>query len=141
MALAVAAICAIGATLLVYRRLAALSILVPPLLACAVALLAPPALGFPLTFFSFAAALVLLGIGIDYAAFQWEAGLQHDRWTAVAVFIDALTTLLSMGLLILSSTYPVRSFGLTVTIGIAAALCLSHIPRLVAMRVGTTGKT
>lgn len=139
-ALAVAAICAVGATLLVYRRLAALSILAPPLLACAVALLAPPALGFPLTFFSFAAALVLLGIGIDYAAFQWEAGLQHDRWTAVAVFIDAVTTLLSMGLLILSSTYPVRSFGLTVTIGIAAALCLSHIPRLVAMRVGRTGK-
>ena len=33
----------------------------------------------------------LLGIGIDYAAFQWEAGLQHDRWTALAVFIDAAT--------------------------------------------------
>jgi len=134
LALGSAFACAIGVTLLVYRRLAALSILAPPLLAVGVALLAPAAMGYPLTFFSFAAALVLLGVGIDYAAFQWESGLSQDRWTSVAVSIDAATTLLSMGLLALSATYPVKSFGLTVAIGIAAALCLSHIPRLAAQR-------
>jgi predicted exporter len=131
-ALAVAFFFAVVVTMAVYRRIAALSLLAPPLLAVAVALAIPPALGFPLTFFSFAAALVLLGVGIDYAAFQWEGGAQADDSTAVAVGIDAATTLLSMGLLAASATYPVRSFGLTVAIGIAAALCLSHIPRLAA---------
>jgi predicted exporter len=134
LALLVAAACAIVATLLVYRRLSALTILVPSALAAAMALLIPAAFGYRLTFFSFAAALVLVGDGVDYAAFQWEGGLRRQRWTAVAVALDAATTLLSVGLLSLSDTVPVQSFGLTVTIGIAAALCLSHIPKLAAMK-------
>jgi predicted exporter len=131
-ALAAAFLCGLAAVLLVYRRLAAISILVPAVAAVVLALLVQVAIGFPLTFFSYAATLVLVGVGVDYAAFQWEAGERNDRWTSVAVAVDAATTLLSMGLLILSSTYPVRSFGLTVTIGIVAALCLSHIPRQIA---------
>ncbi len=131
-ALAAAFGCGLIAVLVVYRQLAAISILVPALVAVVLALLVQIALGFPLTFFSYASTLVLVGVGVDYAAFQWEAGQRSDRWTAVAVTVDAATTLLSMGMLILSTTYPVRSFGLTVTIGIVAALCLSHIPRLVA---------
>jgi predicted exporter len=98
------------------------------------ALLIPAAFGYRLTFFSLAAALVLVGDGVDYAAFQWEGGLRRQRWTAVAVALDAATTLLSVGLLSASDTVPVQSFGLTVTIGIAAALCLSHIPKLAAGR-------
>jgi predicted exporter len=142
MALAVAFVFAAISTLLIYRKWASVSILAPPLLAVIISLLAPPALGLPLTFFSFAGALVLVGVGIDYAAFQWEGGLQtEDRWTGVAVLVDAATTLLSMGLLMLSSTYPVKSFGVTVTIGIAAALCLSHIPRLVAQWVAAKGSS
>jgi predicted exporter len=126
---------AIVVTWMVYRKAMALTILVPPILAALAALLVPAAFGQPLTFFSFAAALVLVGVGIDYSAFQWEGGLKReDTWTGVAVFIDAATTLLSMGLLVLSETLPVRSFGLTVSIGIAAALCLSHIPRAAAQR-------
>ena len=134
LALLVAAACAIIATLLVYRSFAALAILAPSALAATMALLIPAAFGYRLTFFSFAAALVLVGDGVDYAAFQWEGGLRRQRWTAVAVALDAATTLLSVGLLSLSDTVPVQSFGLTVTIGIAAALCLSHIPKLAAMK-------
>lgn len=134
LALLAAAACAIVATLLVYRRLSALAILVPSALAAAMALLIPAAFGYRLTFFSFAAALVLIGDGIDYAAFQWEGGLRRERWTAVAVALDAATTLVSVGLLSFSDTVPVQSFGLTVSIGIAAALCLSHIPKLAARR-------
>jgi predicted exporter len=137
MALLAAAACAIVATLLVYRRLSALTILIPSGLAAAMALLIPAAFGYRLTFFSFAAALVLVGDGVDYAAFQWEGGLRRQRWTAVAVALDAATTLLSVGLLSASDTVPVQSFGLTVTIGIAAALCLSHIPKLAAMKRST----
>jgi predicted exporter len=127
--------CAIVVTWFVYRRVAALTILIPPILAAIAALLVPAAFGQPITFFSLAAALVLVGTGIDYSAFQWEGGAKHDdTWTGVAVFIDAATTLLSMGLLALSETIPVRSFGLTVSVGIAAALALSHIPRWAAQR-------
>jgi predicted exporter len=140
LALLAAAACAIVATLLVYRRLSALAILVPSALAAAMALLIPAAFGYPLTFFSFAAALVLVGDGVDYAAFQWEGGLRRQRWTAVAVALDAATTLLSVGLLSFSDTVPVQSFGLTVSIGIAAALCLSHIPKLAARRFAAEKK-
>ena len=136
LALIAAFACAVVATLLVYRRIQSLWILAPPVLAAAAALLLPGAFGQPLTFFSFAAALVLVGVGIDYSAFQWEAGLKStDTWTGVAVTIDAATTLIGMGLLALSDTLPVRSFGLTVSIGIAAALALSHIPRAAAGRL------
>ncbi len=136
LALGLAFIFASASVFAIYRRPAALTILIPPVLAAAAALLVQSALGFPLTFFSFAAALVMVGVGIDYAAFQWEAGESQDSWTATAVFIDAVTTLLSMGLLSLSETYPVRSFGLTVSIGIVAALCLSHIARVAAQKRG-----
>ena len=41
-----------------------------------------------------------------------------------AITLSALTTMLSFGLLSLSSTYAVHSFGLTVLIGIACAYLL-----------------
>lgn len=124
--------CAVLAVLAVFRTPWSLAILAPPVLACAAGMLVPAAFGLPVSFFSAAGLLVLLGVGIDYSAFEWEAGLKPDRWTAVAVTIDALTTLLSMGLLGISDTLPVRSFGLTVAVGVAVAMCLSYIPRRVA---------
>ncbi len=125
------------AVLAVFRTPWSLTILIPPVLACAAGLLIPAAFGLPVSFFSAAGLLVLLGVGIDYSAFEWEAGLKPDRWTAVAVAIDAATTLLSMGLLGVSDTLPVRSFGLTVAVGVAVAMCLSYIPRRVSRVYGT----
>jgi len=123
--------------LAVYRRLAALAILVAPLAGVAAGLAIPAAFGEPISFFSLVAALVLLGVGVDYSAFQWEAGRggeDEDRWTAVALPIDAATTALSMGLLMFSATQPLRNFGLTIAIGVAAALIFSYVPRVVARR-------
>ena len=44
-----------------------------------------------------------------------------------AITLSALTTMLSFGLLSLSSTYAVHSFGFTVLIGIACAYLLSPL--------------
>lgn len=131
-----AAIAAASVILLaVYRRRRALAILVAPLAGVAAGLAIPAAFGEPISFFSLVAALVLLGVGVDYSAFQWEAGRggeEEDRWTAVALPIDAATTALSMGLLMFSATQPLRNFGLTIAIGVAAALIFSYVPRLAA---------
>ncbi|MBL8558188.1 MAG: MMPL family transporter [Hyphomonadaceae bacterium] len=134
-----AAMAAAGLILLAaYRRLAALAILVAPLAGVTAGLAIPAAFGEPISFFSLVAALVLLGVGVDYSAFQWEAGRdgdgREDRWTAVALPIDAATTALSMGLLMFSATQPLRNFGLTIAIGVAAALIFSYVPRVVARR-------
>lgn len=136
-ALLAAMVAAAAILLAVYRRPAALAILVAPLAGVAAGLAIPAAFGEPISFFSLVAALVLLGVGVDYSAFQWEAGRggeEEDRWTAVALPIDAATTALSMGLLMFSATQPLRNFGLTIAIGVAAALIFSYVPRVVARR-------
>ncbi len=114
----------------VYRRARALVIVACPTLALLAAVLAPAAFGMPVNFFTLAAGLVLLGVGLDYAAFEWEAGMTGDRWTSLAVLMDSITTFLSMGLLALSATIPVQSFGLTIAIGVIAALSLSGLARI-----------
>jgi predicted exporter len=131
-----AAVAAAAAVLLlVYRRPAALAILLAPLLGAGIALGLQAAFGLKITFFSIVAILVLLGVGVDYSAYQWEAGLDAGKgWTALAVQVDGATTILSVGLLALSTTYPVSSFGLTVAIGVAAAVGLSSVARIVARR-------
>lgn len=144
-ALIAAIVAAFAILLAVYRRWQALVILAAPLAGVAAGLAIPAAFGEPISFFSLVAALVLLGVGVDYSAFQWEAGRddEDDRWTAVALPIDAATTALSMGLLMFSATQPLRNFGLTIAIGVAAALIFSYVPRLVSRRLSAAdqGKT
>jgi len=114
--------------LLVYRNPLALSIVIAPFLAMVCGVLIPSALGIPVSFFSMAGAMVLFGVGVDYSAFLWESGRDGDVWTRTSVAIGAITTLLSMGALSLSATFPVRSFGITVAIGVLCALVFSVLP-------------
>jgi predicted exporter len=116
----------------VYRKLAALRILLPPILAAigATALLALA--GVPFSFFSAMALLIVLGTGIDFAVFQWETKDGSDPWTLAAVALAASTSILSMGLLGISSTYPVHAFGLTVATGVALSMLFSSLARPVA---------
>ncbi len=109
----------------VYRKLNSAFIVVCPTLALLGGIFIPCLFGFPLSFFSVAAGMVLLGIGIDYATFLWETKGRDKNWTYSAVLIAAVTSLLSMGLMSLSSTVPVQSFGLTVGVGTFCALIYS----------------
>ena len=82
--------------------------------------------GETLNLFNFLAMILVLGIGIDFTLFVAEAREELTS-TMFAITLSALTTMLSFGLLSLSSTYAVHSFGLTVLIGIACAYLLSPL--------------
>jgi predicted exporter len=106
------------------RRAAIL--LVPPVFAGLAALIIISVLGQTLNLFNFLAMILVLGIGIDFTLFIAEARHEHVG-TIFAITLSALTTMLAFGLLALSSTYAVHSFGLTVLIGIACAYLLSPL--------------
>tara|TARA_R110000824_G_scaffold390760_14_gene587885 strand:+ start:3420 stop:5657 length:2238 start_codon:yes stop_codon:yes gene_type:complete len=123
-----------------YRRLSALCILVPTV----IALLITPALtslvGVPYSFFSAMALFLVAGAGVDYAIFQWESPEKSGDWTRVGIVLAAVMTCISVGLMGLSSVLPVRSFGLTVAIGILVSLLLSPLARSWAVEDVSGGK-
>ena len=113
--------------LAVYRRARALIIMLPTTLGLVTALALPPLLGLPFSFFSVMGAFVVAGAGVDYAIFQWEHPGKRGDWTRVGILLAASMTCISIGLLALSSVFPVRSFGVTVALGIALSLILSSL--------------
>ncbi len=114
--------------LALYRRWRALSVLVAPAAGALVGLALPTALGMPISFFSVAALFVVMGAGIDHSVFLFEAAETDGHSKELVVFLAALTTVLAVGLLGLSGTYPVSSFGLVVAAGVTAAYAASFIP-------------
>ncbi len=112
-----------------YRRLSALRILLPTM----VALIVTPAItalaGLPYSFFSAMGLFLVAGAGVDYAIFQWENPGKAGSWTRVGIILAAAMTCISVGLLGLSSVLPVRSFGSTVALGVFLSLILSPFVR------------
>lgn len=114
--------------LLLYRTWRSLVVLIAPGLGVLLAVALPLAMGVPVSFFSVAALFVVIGAGIDHSVFLFEAQETDGQSKELVVFLAALTTILSMGLLGFSSTYPVRSFGLAVSAGVTAAYLFSFYP-------------
>jgi predicted exporter len=114
-----------------YGPLRAAVLLIPPVLAGLLALTVISLAGGTLNLFNFLAMILVLGIGIDFTLFVAEAPGELTS-TVFAITLSALTTMLSFGLLSLSSTYAVHSFGMTVLIGILCAYLLS--PLAIGMR-------
>ena len=111
--------------------------MVPPMMAAWFSLALTAAFGFPVNLFSMLALLLVLGIGIDYTIFLSEA--RHDaRTTMLAITLSSITTVLSFGLLALSETPVLRSFGLTLLIGIVTAMLLSPLVQFAARSEETT---
>jgi len=98
-------------------------LLIPPVFAGLLALIVISAMGETLNLFNFLAMILVLGIGIDFTLFLAEARGELSS-TIFAITLSALTTMISFGLLALSSTYAVHSFGVTVLVGIACAYLL-----------------
>ena len=82
-------------------------------------------LGLPITLFAMFGLLLVSAIGIDYTAYMYSV---QEPLTAkrTAISLAALTTMISFGLLALSSTPAVASFGLSVTVGVAIAVVLTN---------------
>lgn len=117
-----------------YGAPGALMVILPPALASAVSLALISALGQALNVFNMMALLLVLGIGIDYTLFLREAH-SEQLGTRLAIGLSTLTTVLSFGLLALSATAAIHSFGLTVLIGILLAYFLA--PLVVLARTTT----
>lgn len=114
--------------LVLYRTWRALVVLAAPAAGVIVGLAVPAALGVPLSFFSVAALFVVIGTGIDHSVFLFEAVETDGQAKELVVFLAALTTILSMGLMGFSGTYPVASFGIVVAAGVTAAYLISFVP-------------
>lgn len=95
-----------------------------PLLAAVGSLATLGWLGLPLTLFGLFGLLLVTAIGVDYAVFMHEA-IGGRAASLVGVLLAVATTLLSFGLLALSQTPAVSSFGLAVTLGIAYCFVLA----------------
>ena len=80
----------------------------------------------PLTLFNIMGLMLVLGVGVNYAVFLREGGLNAAA-TLAGVLLSAATTLLSFGLLAFSSMPALSSFGLTLLIGIGIAVLLAPI--------------
>jgi predicted exporter len=75
--------------------------------------------GHHLQLFHMLALMLLLGIGVDYGIFfQEQDATPRNQSAWVAVGLSAVSTLLSFGLLGLSSTPALRAFGITMASGI-----------------------
>ncbi|EEX94540.1 transporter [Vibrio orientalis CIP 102891 = ATCC 33934] len=103
----------------------AITILIPSLIACVAGLSAASAIGSTLNLFNLLALILIIGIGIDYTLFFAEKARSPS--TLLAITLSAMTTLLSFGLLSLSETHAIHSFGITVLSGIFVAWLLSPL--------------
>lgn len=74
--------------------------------------------GQALQLFHVLALMLLLGVGVDYGIFIQEQTRAEDDAPRLAVGLSAASTILSFGLLALSSTPALRAFGLTMLGGI-----------------------
>jgi predicted exporter len=96
-------------------------ILAVPLAATVCSLAVLGYLGQPLTLFSLFGLLLVTAIGVDYAIFMYEQ-VAGPAASLVGIALGGVTTLLSFGLLALSKTPAVSSFGLAVALGVMFSL-------------------
>lgn len=104
----------------------ALLYILPPIFASLLSLGIIGWLHIPMTLFSVLALILVLGIAVDYVLFFSETKSKFSS-TMLATSLSAITTILSFGLLALSSTPAISYFGVTVLVGIASAFLLSPI--------------
>ncbi len=86
--------------------------------------------GIPLNLFHWLALMLVLGVGANYAVFLREGCTRQHAdiggvW--VGVLLSAATTLLSFGLLGTSAMPVLRSFGMTLALGIVIAVALAPL--------------
>ncbi len=81
-------------------------------------------MGTPLNLFSLFALVLVMGIGVDYTVFFQSQSAASDKvFYAMAVALGS--TLLSLGILVLSETPAVSQFGLVLSVGVLTAFLLA----------------
>lgn len=98
------------------RNIAAFGLVLTPLCATSMVFICATIFGFELNLFHVMALFLVLGFGMDYSIFAYEMRA-HSNVTLQAILLSAITSLISFGLLGLSSIPVVASFGTTLLIG------------------------
>lgn len=121
------AIAIIGILLaLKYGSIIAGLVILGPVAASSLAIIVNIIINGSFNLFSTLALFLVFGIGIDYGIFYAEAR-SRSRYINLAIGLSALTTFLSFGLLSLSDTPAIHTFGLTMFTGILTVFLLSPI--------------
>lgn len=102
--------------------------MLPTIIAALASLSASAWLGEPVQLFTVLAHFLILGTGVDYGIFLLEHHTDSSAWLAVC--LGAASTLLAFGLLALSATPALHTFGLSMLFGVGLSWLLSPFFRL-----------
>ncbi|GLS27429.1 MMPL family transporter [Marinibactrum halimedae] len=126
--------------LLFYRSMVAIKIMIIPMLSSLLTISIISLLGHSITLFHAMGLFLVLGLGLDYAVFVNEStqrdGIPIRPDAFVAIYLSAITSMLSFGLMSLSSTPMVQAFGLVILIGGLANLLLAPLLGVMAAKGG-----
>jgi predicted exporter len=111
-----------------YGTRGALLAVMPPVVAALAALVALMLAGQVYSVFATVGLILVLGIGVDYTLFFLESP-GDARATALGVAMAFTSTLFAFGLLALSSTPAVSTFGVTISAGMTVAFVLAPLAR------------
>lgn len=100
--------------------------IVPTTLSLLLALGALGFFGMPLNLFSLLALVLVLGIGINYSIF-FSNPKGTPLTSLLSVTVALCTTLLTLGMLVMSSTQAIQGFGLALCVGIFSAWLFSPL--------------
>lgn len=117
-----------------FRRKRALLLILVPLIATVTTLALLSFSGVAINLFHLFGCYLILGLGMDYGIFSYTQGPQ-DPVTQRAIFLSAVSSSLSFGLLALSSTPMVSAFGITLFLG----CCFNWLYAPVAGQLRTPG--
>lgn len=109
-----------------YGFIGSLRVMIAPLLGGAVALFTATTFGGSLNLMHILALLLVLGVGIDYTIFFAEGSSRQEE-TLLAVTLSAITTILSFGVLVLSTTPALGAIGQIIIPGILVSLLVSPV--------------
>ena len=99
-------------------------IMLPPVLAALISIAILSITATPIHLMHILSILLILGIGIDYTIFLTEQN-DNGKNTMLAIFLSAMTTMLSFSLLYLSQNPALKAIGITTFLGIMLSLILA----------------
>ncbi len=117
-----------------YRSIGAAMLVMVPLLASLLTLALLALAAVPISIFHVFAFFLVLGLGMDYSIFAFEAQPGQLGYR-LAILLSALTSGLSFGLLALSNTPMVQAFGITILLGSVCNLLLVPLVSLLPAAV------
>jgi hypothetical protein len=110
--------------LLLFRRLPEVLLALLPVLTGLIVMFGGMGwLGLEMNLFNVVASILIIGLGVDYGIFMVCHGQQDEELASSrAVLVSGLTTLVGFGALVLAKHPALHSIGLTVLLGISAAV-------------------